>query len=499
MISSLEYHLKTAYRRNDMDRHFLDWDNQPRQVKTYPSFLPTVPLPRSEEFTRQSLWKIPAIDSVAGSMDLKKLAEILDLTLTFTAGARHSSGDFYYRSAASAGALYPNEIYAAVDETILPDKGLYYYDLFRRSLTLLRKGAVLSLVEDALPQKKDRQTAATFFITAIFNRSAWKYRDRAYRYVLIDGGHLLCNLVFALNSANLTHEIAYDFCDHKINRLLEIDEEKEVCLACVHVLTPLGSLKKEGLISIPDPDNSLLSASRTAAVEIGIDLIKEIHDSGNIENLETDVHSRRFTGAPAIGPSPVDSKSILQNEARGILSYPDALFARRSKRNFIDKAIPAAQFMYLLYGLQRSGSDPHFGEYRESVAVGFLADNIDGLESGFYLCDLQRQSFGMVKAGHFQSSMTSICLDQNWLKNAGLHFLFMTDLQSADDLRGSRGYRYAMLEAGRMGQALYVYATALGLGCCGIGAFFDFEAQKQLSLQDNAFLLYLVSVGQIKA
>ncbi len=55
-----------------------------------------------------------------------------------------------------------------------------------------------------------------------------------------------------------------------------------------------------------------------------------------------------------------------------------------------------------------------------------------------------------------------------------------------------------MLTAGRMGERLYLTATTLGLGCCGIGAFYDWEAAELLGLNPNSRLLYLVAVGAVK-
>jgi nitroreductase len=55
-----------------------------------------------------------------------------------------------------------------------------------------------------------------------------------------------------------------------------------------------------------------------------------------------------------------------------------------------------------------------------------------------------------------------------------------------------------MMTAGRMGERLYLLSTALGLGCCGIGAFYDQEAADLLGLDEGNHLLYLVAVGVIK-
>jgi SagB-type dehydrogenase family enzyme len=106
---------------------------------------------------------------------------------------------------------------------------------------------------------------------------------------------------------------------------------------------------------------------------------------------------------------------------------------------------------------------------------------------------------GRLKAGFFTEAMAGVCLDQGWLANAALHFLFLADLERLDERFGPRGYRYAMMTAGRLGERLYLLATAMGLGCCGIGAFYDGEARQLLRLKETEKLLYLVGLGPIKS
>jgi nitroreductase len=55
-----------------------------------------------------------------------------------------------------------------------------------------------------------------------------------------------------------------------------------------------------------------------------------------------------------------------------------------------------------------------------------------------------------------------------------------------------------MMRAGQLGERLYLVATALGLGCCGIGAFYDMEAVELLGLESTSRMLYLVGVGPVK-
>jgi SagB-type dehydrogenase family enzyme len=135
---------------------------------------------------------------------------------------------------------------------------------------------------------------------------------------------------------------------------------------------------------------------------------------------------------------------------------------------------------------------------RHCLGTGLLAGGIEGMAPGLYLVDTPAKSFALAAAGSFIDPMTDICLNQAWLKNAAIHVLFMANLALIDRTWGARGYRYAMLNAGRLGQRLYLQATAMGLGCCGIGALYDKEAADLLGLNPTSRLLYLVGVGRVK-
>lgn len=138
------------------------------------------------------------------------------------------------------------------------------------------------------------------------------------------------------------------------------------------------------------------------------------------------------------------------------------------------------------------------GEGSNAVAVGLLAGKVEGIEPGFYLVNRDDGSISLVSRGSFPDKMARACMDQSWLANCAVHFLFLTNLELVERLWGARGYRYAMMTAGGLGQRLYVGATSMQLGCCGIGAFYDDEAAPVLGMKESNRLLYLAAVGPIK-
>jgi SagB-type dehydrogenase family enzyme len=63
--------------------------------------------------------------------------------------------------------------------------------------------------------------------TAVFERSKWKYAQRAYRYVYLDAGHIAQNLALSATSIGLGSCQVGAFFDDEINQILGIDGTEE--------------------------------------------------------------------------------------------------------------------------------------------------------------------------------------------------------------------------------------------------------------------------------
>lgn len=499
-VSLRDYHDETSYQRHAMRGHFLDWENQPTVYKAYPGIEPLL-LPRDIELPQVSLSsllkgkRLPERES--RSLDINRLSQILQLTYSLTAKARYGGGEFYYRSAASAGALYPTELYVATHGVTGLEDALYHFAIAHHGLSLLREGRFpLSRIGMSTPAKGG-VPALTFLLTAIFFRSAWKYRERSYRYHLLDAGHVIENLIFALKSFGSSPIATYDFNDDAANQLLGIDETKEVSLSvaqtCGQTASPTTGTQEPG-----DLSEDCKKASRVAKKEIDYPLVKAIHAAG-AKMTSTAVSEAAIVPDLGISPekwvpiSPLASWPEMRN-------YSETVLLRRSKRNYVEKWIAQEGVFALVDSLCTPELEAASGlsAYAGTIGIGFLLDRAQGFPSGFYLIDTNSSKLGMVKPGSFNKAMSRICLDQEWLVNAAVHFLFMTNIEALDRRWGARGYRYAMMTAGRMGERLYLAATSLGLGCCGIGAFYDEEAAELLGLNNESRLLYLVAVGPVK-
>lgn len=484
-LSGLSYHELTSYSRGGMPPHFLDWEHQPEVFKTYKDAKP-IPLPRRIVIDPgldldRVLKKYP--DFPPPQITVQGLSSILLLTCTVTAKAAHSGRPFYFRSVASAGALYPFELYMYTQGIEGLKDGLYHYDIQRHALCPLRKISPA----DAAP-------GLNFFLTSIFFRSAWKYRDRAYRYCLLDTGHLLENLMLSVRSHGFKLRVFYDYDDHLVNSFLGLDPEKEASLAVCSTLHDESQHLVPARHTWNELPDKAQEASNVSGREVKYETIIQIHTS-------TLHPMKRYNGSARmdnlLGLVTRDEMKIKELPSwPGNLSYSEAVFSRRSRRNFINQPMTRSQFDSVLDALcvdraPASGFCP--------ISVALITEKINSLSRGFYLLDREVRTLRIVRKGRLLENMASICLDQAWLANASLHILFVSNLRVLDETMGSRGYRHAMLEAGRIGQLIYLLATSMELGCCGIGAFYDDEATRILDLNESSKPLYLVALGPVKA
>ncbi|RJP93847.1 MAG: SagB/ThcOx family dehydrogenase [Desulfobacteraceae bacterium] len=498
-----DYHYGTEYDRQGMEPHFLDWAHQPVPYKTYQGIAP-VHLPEISGLYPGSLRQVYEGEGFSSSENvpgLEDLSRILYLANGLTGKARQGGADFYFRSAPSAGALYPNEIYLVWPGGGGLAPGVFHYGVHNRSLTPLRTGNFVPAVH-AFAEDEKSGPIAVFFVSGIFFRSAWKYRKRAYRYVLMDAGHVMESLRLAVRAAGFSCRLVYAFDDAAVNHLLGFDPEKEVSIGCVYVYgSGKGAveLKKSPGLRIEVLPESIRGASKTSEREIRYHEILDIHRAGSdiVPPAGPPVDMAACLGLLPVPFGAVSSPDALEKQ---LLSYARTVSARRSRRNFVQQPMHSDQLAFMVDLICRASDVSTDGGqgYSSAIAVGLLVGNVDGTPPGFYLVDVRLRRLHRVFEGNVTGEMAAVSLDQQWLANAGVQFLFMTNLDVLDRQWGARGYRYAMLTAGRLGHAVYLGATALGLGACGIGAIYDGEARRLLGLNPSSSLVYVVAAGVIK-
>ncbi len=243
-----EFQEETSYQRSSMEEQELNWQDMPATYKFY-SHAPVVGLPSPRPASDES--PLPDILTCVGRrrsvrsfgatpVSLLELSRLLWASAGITTSYITPRGQEFYRAAPTAGALYPIETYVVANKVDGLEPGLYHYrvagqDVLERpiaegshSLEQLKTG---NLREDiaaaALDQPFCSKAAAVFLWTAVFARSVWKYKERAYRYFYLDAGHMAAHLSLAAVALGLGSCPVAAFYDDEINTLLGIDGQSE--------------------------------------------------------------------------------------------------------------------------------------------------------------------------------------------------------------------------------------------------------------------------------
>jgi len=213
----------------------------PRRIgtyKLYPNPLARIDLPPPAREDGPGIWDALQERSSIRDYGQEPLqTQHLSQILWASQGITRERGEWQFRTAPSAGALYPIETYLGVNRVDGLSAGLYHYELRHHRLAFLREDPMIgmALTRAALGQTMCQRAALVFAWTAVIARSARKYGERAYRYIYMDAGHVAQNVYLACTALGLACCAIGAFFDDEVNAVLEVDgrEESAIYLASI--------------------------------------------------------------------------------------------------------------------------------------------------------------------------------------------------------------------------------------------------------------------------
>lgn len=167
--------------------------------------------------------------SVRGFSDQALAANQIGLLLWAAQGVTGAEGE---RAAPSAGALYPLEMYVAVEHAIDLGPGVYRYLPARHEVLLLQPdGRREELLGATGGQDWIATAAAIFCIAAAFDRTTSKYGNRGRGYVFIEAGHAAQSLMLEAVALGLATTMVGAFDDDAVMRIFNLaDDQTPLCL-----------------------------------------------------------------------------------------------------------------------------------------------------------------------------------------------------------------------------------------------------------------------------
>jgi len=215
---------ETAYRRGRLPGGRLDWANKPPTYKHYPTAKRIALSPPQTEGGAPIWDALQARRSVRRYADTDLSERELSQLLWAAQGITRAGRGVDFRTAPSAGALYPVETYLAVHAVDGIAAGIYHFAVEAHALEQLATGDFrLDVARAALDQEMAYRANVVFIWAAIFERSKWKYGQRAYRYAYLDAGHIAQNVALGAVALGLGSCQIAALYDGEVNDLLGLD------------------------------------------------------------------------------------------------------------------------------------------------------------------------------------------------------------------------------------------------------------------------------------
>lgn len=464
--------------------HTLDWANMPDPFRHYED-VPVLDLPADPSAPRT-----PALQVLGGPPGLAVAADGSGFlsSLLFHAAAISatkvvpSTGYRYaLRVNPSSGNLHPTEFHFATRGLAGWGDGLYHYRVSSHMAEQRMRGgeATQELMRLALaPWFRD--CPLVFVLTSIAWREAWKYRDRAYRYCLHDIGHAWGSLAQAARSLGCEAFAFGHFADRDVSSLLHLTDEWPMLIVG---LTGSGIPVEE---RPPLPEHWLGGvANQLSTVRQEYPRIDAIQAATNIDPPP---HTVAQPGMAQGGEGAV----LLAPLATSERPFCEVVRGRRSALDFCggSERISFEQFSTLLQLAARPFQSDFEGDLFGAPAAAYITlyayvHRVENLACGVYRYWRESGTLACLKEGDQRVMAAGLSLGQDLAGNSCVTFSMVADLERAAADHGARGYRYALFEAGHIGQRLYIAAEAMGFQATGIGAFYDEEVHRYLQLQPH--------------
>jgi SagB-type dehydrogenase family enzyme len=144
------------------------------------------------------------------------------------------------RGVPSGGALYPLELYVLVGDGGPVPAGVHHYVPHTHGLEHLRDVALPTRYVEYLfmNQRWFAEAGAVLVLTAVVRRTARKYGDRGYRYLLLEAGHVAQTIVLSASARDLGTCCGGGFLDDELAGVLTADVEDEVPVYAIAVGHP---------------------------------------------------------------------------------------------------------------------------------------------------------------------------------------------------------------------------------------------------------------------
>lgn len=186
-----------------------------------------------------------------------------------------------------------------------------------------------------------------------------------------------------------------------------------------------------------------------------------------------------------------------------------AIASRESVRNYSEASLTLEELSALLWavqGVRRVAGPttalrtvPSAGA-RHSFETYLAIDRVETLEPGIYrYLPFEHELVLMRSDADVGSKAGEACLKQACVGKAAVNFFWTTVPARSEWRYDLAAHKVIAIDAGHVGQNLYLAAEAMGLGVCAIAAYYQDKCDLLLGVDgEEEFTVYIAAVGRKK-
>ena len=180
---------------------------------------------------------------------------------------------------------------------------------------------------------------------------------------------------------------------------------------------------------------------------------------------------------------------------------------RQSRRDFTRTPITKHELSLLLkYSCGNTGEMGE-GRHRRAQPSGGARFPIEvypivfrsgeDLKAGLYHYNIKDHALDVLWDREFSDEDIDKIFTYPWVKDAAIGIVMTSVFWRNQNKYGERGYRYILLEAGHIGQNIYLVSEALGLKCCALGGTRDENLEKLIDIDGvTESVVYALAIGK---
>ncbi len=188
----------------------------------------------------------------------------------------------------------------------------------------------------------------------------------------------------------------------------------------------------------------------------------------------------------------------------GDKSVEEAIKSRRTIRSFGSKALNPTQLSQILWAADGVTSDRGY-KLRTAPSAGALypldifvvvgKNGVKDMEAGVYQYISDSHSIKKIKGKDARIDLAMAALQQMWVADAPVIIVITGEYKRCTKKYGERGISYTYIEAGHVGQNIFLQCEAVGLGAGIVGAFYNDKVVEALGIDRRHDPISIMPVG----